>query len=586
MIYRVYSDLPTFKNLEFRAGLNILLSAKSPDVTDQHTRNRAGKTSLIEIIHLLIGADVRKDSLFKRGELVLQSFGMEFDLGEERVTVERSGFNPNDIKIIDPIPNRLPLQPKFNSDLDASTFTNTQWKNVLGKLIFNLPIDSKKQFGTFAPTFRSLFAYFVRREKSNAFISAFSQSKLQQPWDQQVAISYLIGLDWTIPQQWQNVRDKENTLKQLRRAAKKGTLGRVISTTAKLRTELAVAKKNVQRLKGNLENFQVLPEYRELEQEASRIVQQQNRLSNDDVIDNQLIDELTQAVDGEAEPSLKNLKRLYTEVGIVLPDAVIRRFENVQEFHKSVVQNRRSYIQREIDGARGRLEERGQERLNLSSRHAEIMGILNSYGALDQYNQLISELSRLEGEAESIRQQFALAEQLESQKAELDAERSQLLLRLQQDYKEQSELLTEAIVTFEDISAALYEKPGSLTIAPSRNGLDFGINIQGASSTGISSMQIFCFDMMLMQMSAKNNLDSKFLIHDSRIFDGVDGRQVIKALEIGAELSKRHGFQYIVTMNSDDLSEEISSGFSVDDYVLPIELTDATEDGGLFGIRF
>ncbi|MCB0196721.1 MAG: DUF2326 domain-containing protein [Anaerolineae bacterium] len=586
MIYRIYSDLPTFKNLELHAGLNILLSTKSPDATDQHTRNRAGKSSLIEIIHLLTGADVHKDSLFKVGELVLQSFGMEFDLGGERVTVERSGFNPNDIKIIEPIPTHLPLQPKFNSDLGVSTFTNTQWKNVLGNLIFNLPLNSKKQLGIYAPTFRSLFAYFVRREKSNAFISAFSQSNEQKLWDQQVAISYLIGLDWTIPQQWQNVRDKENALIQLRRAAKKGSLGRVISTTAKLRTELAVAEKKVQRLKDNLESFQVLPEYRELEQEASRIVRQQSRLSNDDVIDNQLMDELTQAIGGETEPALDKLERLYTEVGIVLPDAVIRRFEDVQEFHKSVVQNRRSYLQGEIDSARKRLEDREQERQLLSSRHTEIMEILNSHGALDQYNQLNSELSRLEGEAETIRQQFALAERLESQKAELDAERSQLLLRLQQDYKEQNELLTEAIVTFEEISAALYEKPGSLTIAPSRNGPKFDINIQGASSTGISSMQIFCFDMMLMQMSKKSNLNPNFLVHDSRIFDGVDGRQVIKALEIGAELSKKHGFQYIVTMNSDDLSEEISSGFSVDDYILPIELTDATEDGGLFGIRF
>ncbi len=586
MIYRIYSNLPTFKNLEFRTGLNILLSTKSPDATDQHTRNRAGKTSLIEIIHLLTGSNVPKDSLFKLGELVLRSFGMEFDLGGERITVERSGFSPNDIRIIDPIPKHLPLQPKFNPDLNASTFTNTQWKNVLGNLIFNLPINSKKQLGTYAPTFRSLFAYFVRREKSNAFISAFSQSKEQQLWDQQVAISYLIGLDWTIPQQWQIVRDKENALKQLRRAAKKGTLGKVISTTANLRTELAVAEKSVKRLKDNLENFQVLPEYRELEQEISRIVRQQRRLSNDDVIDNQLIDELTQAVDGETEPSLEKLERLYTEVGIVLPDTVIRRFEDVQEFHKSVLQNRRSYLQGEINDARKRLEDREQERLILSSRQAEVMEILNAHGALDQYNQLNSELSRLEGEAETLRQQFALAEQLESQKAELDAERSQLLLRLQQDYKEQGDLLTEAIVTFEEISAALYEKPGSLTIAPSRNGPEFGINIQGASSTGIGSMQIFCFDMMLMQMSAKNNLDSNFLVHDSRIFDGVDGRQVIKALEIGAELSKKHGFQYIVTMNSDDLSEEISSGFSIDDYILPVELTDATEDGGLFGIRF
>ncbi len=60
----------------------------------------------------------------------------------------------------------------------------------------------------------------------------------------------------------------------------------------------------------------------------------------------------------------------------------------------------------------------------------------------------------------------------------------------------------------------------------------------------------------------------------------------MKALEVGAAISEKYGFQYIVTMNSDDLTEKISSGFSVNNYVLPVHLTDATEDGGLFGIRF
>lgn len=586
MIYRIYSDLPTFKNLELRSGLNILLSIKSPEATDKHTRNRAGKTSLIEIIHFLTGADVNPDSLFKKGELVLQSFGMEFDLQGERVIVERSGITSGDIKIIDPIPQNLPLKPKLDTKLGGATFSNTEWKTVLGKLIFNLPPDSKKRFGPYAPTFRSLFAYFVRRQKSDAFISAFLQSKDQKLWDQQVAISYLLGLDWTISQQWESVRDKENTLAQLKRAAKKGSLGKVVGNTAHLRTSLAVAEKTVRRLKNNLEKFQVLPEYRELEQEASKIVRQQGKLSNDNVIDNQLLDELIQAIEHETEPALGKLERLYAEVGVILPNTIIKRFEEVQIFHKSIVENRHLYLQGEIDEAKKRIEIRDRERFILNARHKEIMDILNSHGALDQYNQLNSELSRLEAESSTIRQEFILAERLESQIAELDAERSQLLLRLQQDYKEQSELLTEVIVTFEEISASLYENSGSLTIAPSRNGPKFDIHIQGGNSIGISSMQIFCFDMMLMQVAAKNHLNPGFLVHDSRLFDGVDSRQIMKALEVGAYLAEKYNFQYIVTLNSDVVAEQISSNFSIDDYLLPVNLTDATEDGGLFGIRF
>lgn len=77
-----------------------------------------------------------------------------------------------------------------------------------------------------------------------------------------------------------------------------------------------------------------------------------------------------------------------------------------------------------------------------------------------------------------------------------------------------------------------------------------------------------------------------FLIHDSHLFDGVDGRQVISALHLGSEIAQELGFQYIVTMNEDDAFKETIDGFDLKDYVLPNRLTDATEDGGLFGIRF
>lgn len=66
----------------------------------------------------------------------------------------------------------------------------------------------------------------------------------------------------------------------------------------------------------------------------------------------------------------------------------------------------------------------------------------------------------------------------------------------------------------------------------------------------------------------------------------MDGRQGISALCVGVETAKELDFQYIVTMNEDDALKEKEEGFNLTDYVLPTKLTDATEDGGLFGFRF
>lgn len=99
-------------------------------------------------------------------------------------------------------------------------------------------------------------------------------------------------------------------------------------------------------------------------------------------------------------------------------------------------------------------------------------------------------------------------------------------------------------------------------------------------------MQIFCFDMMLLRLCVQRGIGPGFLIHDSHLFDGVDGRQVVRALRVGAETAGDLGFQYIVTMNEDDAFKETEEGFHLYDYILDVKQTDATEDGGLFGIRF
>jgi uncharacterized protein YydD (DUF2326 family) len=141
-------------------------------------------------------------------------------------------------------------------------------------------------------------------------------------------------------------------------------------------------------------------------------------------------------------------------------------------------------------------------------------------------------------------------------------------------------------LAYEQTSAQLYEDAGSMYIDETSNGPNFRFEIQGSRSEGIKNMQIFCFDMMLMRLRTRQRIGPGFLIHDSHLFDGVDGRQVVRALRVGANTAEELGFQYIVTMNEDDAFKEKEEGFDLNDYVLDVRITDATENGGLFGIRF
>ena len=573
MIHRIFSSLLSFKGLEFKPGLNVLIAQKESGASDKQTRSRAGKTSLVEIIHFLTGADAPKDSPFGSTALAAEAFGIEFDLGGEKPRAERSGKKKSKIHV------------GGGSFLNGKTIlSNSEWVEVLGEKMFKL--NSLSVGDGRAPTFRSLFAYFARRQVSGAFTMPEKQATMQQAWDYQVALLFLLGLDWKIASDWQKVRDREKTLVELKKAAGEGAFGSIIGRAADLRTQLTVTEARLSELKSQVASFHVLPQYEELEAEADQITRQLKNISNANTIDTAAIRDLDSAMQDEAPPSLAELESIYAEAGVALPGVAVKRYDEVRSFHKSVIRNRRDYLSGELEAAKQRIASRQQERRRLDQRRAEGMGVLQSHGALDQFAKLQGEAGRLGAEVESLRQRFESAEQLEGTKNELDIERNRLVLRLRLDFAEQKARLDEAILAFEETSKRLYESAGSMTIDETLNGPVFKFPMQGSRSKGIKNMQIFCFDMMLMRLCAKRGIGPGFLVHDSHLFDGVDGRQVISALKLGAETSAELGFQYIVTMNEDDAYKEKIDGFDLREYVLPVVLTDAKEDGGLFGFRF
>ncbi|MFL6196077.1 MAG: ABC-three component system protein [Thermoanaerobaculia bacterium] len=589
MIHRITSDLPSFKTIDLKPGLNIVVADKTEKSSSRNTRNSAGKSSLIEILNFLFGSDADAESLLRVPELAESLFSVTFDLSSQTVTASRRGVEHGRIYLdgeIEPAIWSGALQQDEESE--RLYITNMRWREVLGSVFFQLDKDAEEGFKKNRPSFRSLFSYFVRRHGDAGFQDANKHFKNQKAVDYQVNLSYLLHLDWRIAQEWQQVRDQEKSIDALRSALRQGTLGgEVIESSGKLRTQLTIAEKERDDLRKRLEAFRVIKDQERLEIEASVITQKINALADENSSDLLLIRELRESLAAEKPPPRSGLEQVYAQVGIELPGVVLQRFEAVARFHESVIQNRRTFLSGEITAAEQRLAKRRSEQSDLDYRRSDIMNVLQSSGALQQFSALQSELSRLDANVAGLRAKYDMAKQLESKKTELTMQRAKLSARLQHDLDERKNIVSEAILTFESISEELYEDPGSLTIDATENGPEFETIIQGKRSVGKNSMQIFCFDMTLAILNAGQRMPG-FLIHDSHLFDGADERQIAKALAIGAQKAEQHGFQYIVTMNTDDLPslEEFPEGFLLEKYVNDVRLTDATENGGLFGFRF
>lgn len=580
MIHEISSSLASFKTLRFNTGLNVVLAEKSVGATDRQTRNSSGKTSLITIIHFLMGASCPAASIFKYGSLIEESFSLTFDLGSQRMTARRGGYDPNKI-YVDANLSEWPEQPTVDTTTGESWFSNKKWTAALAVSMFDVNESSK-----YSPSFRAMFPYFARVEPEGGFQHAEMYYSTQQPWNIQVNLSHLLGLDWKPSQALQEIKDQEKTLKLLKRNSSQGVLGNLVGKAGELRTKLALAEKDLKRLEKELREFQVLPEYRDLEKEASTIAVRQSELANANTLDRQRVKAIEQQLQAEQPVQADDVLAMYEEASVVLPDLVRKRIEDVQAFHERVIKNRLLHLEREIQAAEQRLIVRDGEAQGLDSRRREIMKVLSSHGAIDQMVRLEEERSRLFSFVDDLKNRLEVTNKLESTKTELTIDRAQVKQRISLDHNDHEEVLREAILIFEELSREISDHEGSLEVDVSDNGPTFKIKVEGGRSVGIRNMQIFCFDMMLSIIWAKRNRGPGFLIHDSHLFDGMDSRQVAKAIEIGEAKSREHKFQYIITMNSDQVPRnEFKPEFEFDRFVNPVQLSDENETGGLFGMR-
>jgi uncharacterized protein YydD (DUF2326 family) len=509
---------------------------------------------------------------------------MEMDLGGRRVSVERSGSSPGEFVIANGETTGWPVQPELSKSGER-VLSQKNWDRVLGALMFGLDEEILgKARMAYSPTFRSLFSYFVRR-LPGGFTEPHLHFVQSKPATWQVELSYLLGLDWTVPQEWQVVRDEEDEIRKLKSAVGQGDLGEIVGEKGQLRAEIASAQSTVNKFQERLSSFQVLPDFRDYERRASELTSRLAELSDANLLDAELVSELERALADEKPADVTDLDRAYREAGVALPGVALKRFEEVKKFHESVVANRKSYLAAELDAAKRRIAARENEGKSLHSERQQVMGVLKSHGALDQFSKLQGDYGKKAADLELLRKRFSAAEKIEEGLTKLKIRRQELLLRLKQDYTEQVAALTAAIVAFEEISSQLYQKAAKFTPTETSNGPLFKIEVEGERSPGIGNMQIFSFDLMLMQIVTDRKLGTGFLVHDSHLFDPVDARQVGTALKLGSDLATAKNFQYIVTLNSDK-QIEAPEGFNLAEYQLPVKLTDATETGGLFGLRF
>ena len=417
------------------------------------------------------------------------------------------------------------------------------------------------------------------------------------PHDSDVAcgirIGYLLGFSPDVLNRAIEVSELEKHRTALRRAIRAGALPSLSLSDAELRAQLAQVKSRRRRMEHELAGFRVDEQYADHQRRADQLSAELRRL-NDSALAlrrrQREIEEVTRAEQpsaASADDADDRLRVMYEEVGLVLPDATTRRFDEVAEFHASVIRNRRLFLQSELESVQERLRTAKERIARLDAERAQVMELLDQSMALDTFRKAEAELTGLDAAIADLEQRLQQAEAL----TEGDLKRKAMALNaqtaLRTEYAERAEALDEAMALFSQLGREIYsDRDVSLLIEPTDKGaLKVVPRIDGDSSKGISGVKTFLLDIVCLVTAIRGSRAPRILVHDSLLFDSMDERQIASCLNIGARLADEHGFQYIVTMNSDRLEAVEREGFERRDYVIDPILTDKG-DGGLFGFRF
>lgn len=581
MLLSVRADRESFKKVTFSPGFNVILAERTKESTKRDSRNGLGKTSLIQIIHFCLGGKLSKT--LSNDKLADWTFTLDLEILGKKFAISRNTSDKRNV-FIEGDCTDWPIKPEIDKNTGKQIMRLKDWRDSLGALLLGMQVTFAEKY---VPTFRSCISYFARQNgEKGGFLEPFSQYRNQQEWDRQVNNCYLLGLDWTHASKWQVLKDRKKILDQLKREAESGILEYLQGNIGELEARKVRLEEDIRKQKSELDSFRVHEQYDRIEKEANQLTFKIHELANDNVSDRRLLDCYEGSLETERDASLESVEAMYKQAGVVMPENVTKRLNEVNQFHQQIVVNRKEFLQSEINRLKQALTQRENEIRNPSERRAELLGILRTHGALDEYTKLQQRNTSMISDLKSVTNRLEGLKKFEQGKSALKVDLELLQQQAWVSLDERSKIKEEAIALFNSNSQYLYESPGELSINVTRNGYAFKVDIQREGSHGISNMKIFCYDLVLAQLWAKKEVSPQFLIHDSILFADVDERQTALALELAARESEKRGFQYICTMNSDGVPyEDFSKEFDFSRYVI-LKLTDKTEDGSLFGMRF
>ncbi|MCG7978420.1 MAG: DUF2326 domain-containing protein [Candidatus Thiodiazotropha endolucinida] len=525
-LLKLSCDQPTFKTLHFNPeGVTLIVGDSSKNDSMEGSSNGVGKTLTLGLIHHCLGGNANKKLAVAVPNWM---FRLDFALIGTQHVIERSG---NGKKV-------------FLDGEKTNITALRRWLNEKGP--FNL------EQGIKGLTFRALISRFGRLKPKDCVepIATAAESE----YDGLMRSSFLLGVDPTLVL---SKRDNKLALDSVKSSQENWKTDKVLhemfraGSKPKVRAEWL--EKEIERIKSDLDAFQVAEDYRQIELTAGQLTKQlREKEKNQEVIRFQ-IEGIIKSLTRQPDISKDDLLGLYEGLTTLFRKDALAHFNAVEEFHNSLSANRKRRLEQDRLVLQQQVEVLEKERAAIAQQRDELLQSLQGKRALDEYAALAKKYASLQEEAERLQEFLSYSDNLQERIQGIKEK------RVEEDRKATEYARTNPLESmdkrFKKLAELLYPNLPAGILMESNDGnnqirYDLSVTIEGEDSDGINAARIVIFDWLVAMYGANHSMG--FLWHDNRLFAHMDPLPRAKWFSQVLRSLKGTGKQYIASLNTEN----------------------------------
>lgn len=537
------------REIPFKMGLNFIVDAGK----DQEKGNSVGKTTILKLIDIALGAKDRKyiyyDEETQKTNSVLKTYIKEKKVRVELLIVESFEDYENHKNYL----LAVDLFPRGKRFIDGLELNQNDYWQQLNVIFFSNVANS--------PTFRQLINMFVRidqRSDNNKFLKFLTRTNNAT---YQNIYAFLFDLqDQEMSNRLLELRksfsDKEKELKNYMKLNDFKSID-VISQKVKL------LETNINSLNEQMEILIDSKQFKENEEKISEIkvrYAQYNDKLDELIFKKQRIITILKDTETDVTDMIDEdvLKELYSETLDVV-GSLNKEFQDLLQFNRELVQNKLNYFSLQLEKTNEKIEAIEIKKNQLFSKHRNVIMLIEE-NKIEEYSSLKNKLSEYTeelGKDKNIRDTFNnLKKDLEDLKEELD------------NFDAGDDRKQDSISIFNEYFSKYSEETNGepFMLYTTTSGFPVGIEyVKKGLSTGTRKSIITAFDLAYQQLAKQLGKNvPNFIIHD--VIETVD--QV--ALTAIVNIIKSMECQYIVAV----LKEKIDGNDYIDNRNISVTLSE------------